>query len=161
MANKKWQIATFGAGCFWGVEETFRKLKGVKESMVGYCGGMLDNPTYEDVCSGITGHAESVQVTFDPNETTYEQLLEAFWHCHNPMSLNRQGPDVGTQYRSVIFYHNAEQKSAAEKSKQVLEKNGKYPNKIVTQIVPAVTFYRAEEYHQQYLSKRGSGACHY
>jgi peptide-methionine (S)-S-oxide reductase len=149
--------ATFGAGCFWGVEETFRKLKGVISTSVGYAGGNRDTPTYEDVCTDKTGHAEVVEVEFDPSQIDYGQLLDVFWSSHNPTTLNRQGPDVGTQYRSVIFYHSPEQKAAAEKSKT--EKAAKFPRPIVTQIEPAPKFWRAEEYHQRYLEKRGQSHC--
>jgi peptide-methionine (S)-S-oxide reductase len=151
--------ATFGAGCFWGVEETFRKLKGVTSTAVGYAGGRKDNPTYEDVCSDETGHAEVVQLAFDPTQISYDQLLEVFWSSHNPTTLNRQGPDVGTQYRSVIFYHSPAQKAAAEASKQKIEKAGRSNRPVVTQIEPAPAFWRAEEYHQQYLEKRGRSHC--
>ena len=149
--------ATFGAGCFWGVEETFRKLKGVISTAVGYAGGNKNNPSYEDVCTDETGHAEVVEVEFDPSQISYEQLLDVFWSNHNPTTLNRQGPDVGIQYRSVIFYHSPEQKAAAEKSK--IEKTAKFPRPIVTQIEPAPKFWRAEEYHQRYLEKRGQSHC--
>ena len=151
--------ATFGAGCFWGVEETFRNLDGVTGTAVGYAGGATDNPTYEDVCTDETGHAEVVQVEFDPARITYDRLLETFWANHNPTQLNRQGPDVGTQYRSVIFYHSPEQKAAAEASKSELSKSGKFNRPIVTRIEPAPKFWRAEEYHQQYLQKRGQTHC--
>ncbi|MCE0498832.1 MAG: bifunctional methionine sulfoxide reductase B/A protein [Methylacidiphilales bacterium] len=151
--------AAFGAGCFWGVEADFRKLPGVHETAVGYMGGTLKNPTYEDVCTGRTGHAEVVHVEFDPRKTSYEKLLELFWSSHNPTTLNRQGPDVGTQYRSVIFYYTPEQKTAAEASKAKLEASKVFPRPIVTQIVPAPEFYRAEEYHQRYLEKRGQASC--
>ncbi len=154
------QLATFGAGCFWGVEETFRTLKGVKETAVGYAGGNFPDPTYQDVCTGTTGHAEVLQITYDPSEISYDELLNVFWSNHNPMTLNRQGPDVGTQYRSAIFFHTPEQEVAAQKSKESLEKSGRYKSKIVTEIKPASTFYRAEEYHQKYLHKRGLGSCH-
>jgi peptide-methionine (S)-S-oxide reductase len=149
--------ATFGAGCFWGVEETFRKLKGVISTTVGYAGGNKENPSYEDVCTDRTGHAEVVEVEFDPSQIRYEQLLDVFWSSHNPTTLNRQGPDVGTQYRSVIFYDTPEQKTAAEKSR--IEKAAKFPRPIVTQIEPAPKFWRAEEYHQRYLEKRGQSHC--
>jgi peptide-methionine (S)-S-oxide reductase len=149
--------ATFGAGCFWGVEETFRKLKGVISTTVGYAGGNKDNPSYEDVCTDATGHAEVVQVEFDPSQISYLQLLDVFWSNHNPTTLNRQGPDVGAQYRSVIFYHSSEQKAAAEKSKT--EKAAKFTRPIVTRIEPAPKFWRAEEYHQRYLEKRGQSHC--
>jgi peptide-methionine (S)-S-oxide reductase len=149
--------ATFGAGCFWGVEETFRKLKGVISTTVGYAGGNKENPSYEDVCTDETGHAEVVEVEFDPSQISYDQLLDVFWSNHNPMTLNRQGPDVGIQYRSVIFYHSPEQKAAAEKSK--IEKGAKFLRPIVTQIEPGPKFWRAEEYHQRYLEKRGQSHC--
>jgi peptide-methionine (S)-S-oxide reductase len=151
--------ATFGAGCFWGVEETFRKLNGVTDTAVGYAGGNKDNPTYEDVCTDETGHAEVVQVEFDPARISYRELLDVFWANHNPTTLNRQGPDVGTQYRSVIFYQSPEQKAAAEESKNALTKSGRFKREIVTQIEPAPKFFRAEEYHQRYLEKRGLSHC--
>jgi peptide-methionine (S)-S-oxide reductase len=151
--------ATFGAGCFWGVEEAFRQLPGVSSTAVGYAGGGKENPTYEDVCSDATGHAEVVEVEFDPAEIAYTKLLDVFWSNHNPTTLNRQGPDVGTQYRSAIFYHSPEQKQQAEASKAALEKSGRFPRPIVTQIEPAPKFWRAEEYHQQYLRKRGQTHC--
>ena len=147
--------ATFGAGCFWHVEDLLSKTKGVKSTQVGYTGGQLPNPTYEEVCTDRTGHAEAVEVEYDPNEISYEELLDVFWNNHNPTTLNRQGPDIGVQYRSAIFYHNDEQKEIAEKSKQTLDHSGKYGNPIVTQIVPAPTFYKAEEYHQKYFQKNG------
>jgi peptide-methionine (S)-S-oxide reductase len=156
MATEK---ATFGAGCFWGVEATFRQVKGVTEAAAGYAGGKTENPTYEDVCTDETGHAEVVQVEFEPAVVNYRQLLEVFWASHNPTTLNRQGPDVGTQYRSVIFYHTPEQRAAAEESKAELEKSGRFPRPIVTQIESAPAFYRAEEYHQRYLEKRGLSHC--
>ena len=152
--------ATFGAGCFWGVEEEFRKIPGVRDTAVGYSGGTLANPTYEDVCTDGTGHAEVVEVDYDPQRVSYETLLDAFWNGHNPTQLNRQGPDVGTQYRSVIFFHNPEQEATAHASKERLEKSGRFPRPIVTQIVPAEPFWRAEEYHQRYFEKRGGGSCH-
>ncbi len=151
--------ATFGAGCFWGVEETFRSLKGVVETSVGYEGGETENPTYRDVCTDGTGHAEVVQVTYDPKVLPYEKLLEAFWGSHNPTQLNRQGPDVGTQYRSAIFFHSPEQEKAAKLSKEKLQKSS-YKSLIVTEIVPAQPFWKAEDYHQQYLAKRGLSHCH-
>lgn len=151
--------ATFGAGCFWHVEESFRKVKGVISTTVGYMGGTLKNPTYKDVCSDKTGHAEVVQIEYEPSKVPYEELLDIFWSIHEPTTLNRQGPDVGTQYKSVIFYHNEEQKNAAIKSKEELQKSRKYKNKIVTEIKPASEFYRAEEYHQMYLEKRGLKVC--
>lgn len=151
--------ATFGAGCFWGVEETFRQLKGVSSTAVGYEGGVMNNPTYKDVCTGRTGHAEVVQVEFDPKQVSYEKILDVFWHCHNPTQLDRQGPDVGTQYRSAIFFHSKEQEKAALASKDKLQKTG-YKSPIVTQVVPASVFWKAEDYHQQYLAKRGLNNCH-
>jgi peptide-methionine (S)-S-oxide reductase len=151
--------ATFGAGCFWGVEETFRTLPGVKSTAAGYAGGTKDHPTYEDVCSDETGHAEVVEVEFDPEAIGYEKLLDVFWANHNPTTLNRQGPDVGTQYRSVIFYHSPEQKAQAEASKAALENSGKHSRPVVTQIEPAPPFWRAEDYHQKYLQKRGQSHC--
>ena len=155
MAEEKYEIASFAAGCFWGVEETFRELKGVISTMVGYMGGSTEDPTYGDVCTGTTGHAETVQVTFDPNKISYEKLLETFWNKHDPTTINRQGPDLGKQYRSIIFYHNDEQKKLAILSKEKLETSGKYKNLIVTEIIPAPKFYPAEDYHQQYLEKGG------
>ncbi len=154
------EIATFGAGCFWGVEETFRTLKGVLSTMVGYCGGSIKNPTYERVCYGTTGHAETVQIKYNPEEITYGELLKIFWDSHNPTTRNRQGPDIGTQYRSVIFYHNELQKNAAEASKNERQQSGRYNTPIVTEIVPATKFYPAEEYHQKYLMKKGAANCH-
>ena len=153
--------ATFGAGCFWGVEAAFRQLKGVTGTAVGYSGGAYENPTYENVCTGRTGHAEVVEVEYDPNQIPYEALLEVFWNNHNPTTLNRQGPDVGTQYRSAIFFHTPEQQQAAEASKQRLGESGRFDRPIVTEIKPATDFYRAEEYHQQYLEKRGESRCHF
>jgi peptide-methionine (S)-S-oxide reductase len=153
--------ATFGAGCFWGVEAAFRQIPGVTATAVGYEGGTMENPTYHDVCTDRTGHAEVVEVEFDPAKVSYDDLLKVFWENHNPTTRNRQGPDVGTQYRSVIFYHSPEQKKAAEVSREALEKSGKYKSPIVTEIVPAQTFYRAEDYHQQYLEKRGLASCHF
>lgn len=152
--------ATFGAGCFWGVEAAFRNTKGVKATAVGYEGGSMDSPSYEDVCTGRTGHAEVVQVEYDPSEISYEELLNVFWDNHNPTTLNRQGPDVGTQYRSVIFFHSPEQEAAARASMEELGRSGRFSRPIVTQIEPARPFYRAEEYHQQYLEKRGLASCH-
>ena len=147
--------ATFGAGCFWGVEATFRKVAGVCSARVGYSGGSVENPTYEDVCSGKTGHAEVVQVEYDPLEVSYEDLLEVFWDCHDPTTVNRQGPDIGTQYRSAVFFHDAEQELTAITSKEKLQSSGRYPSPIVTEITPAEAFYLAEDYHQRYLEKRG------
>jgi len=147
--------ATFGAGCFWHVEDMLSKTKGVKSTKVGYIGGQLPNPTYEEVCTDKTGHAEAVEVEYDPDEISYEELLDVFWNNHNPTTLNRQGPDIGIQYRSAIFYHDDEQKEIAEKSKQILDKSRKYENPIVTEIVSSPTFYSAEEYHQKYFKKHG------
>jgi peptide-methionine (S)-S-oxide reductase len=157
--EEKYEIASFAAGCFWGVEEAFRELKGVISTMVGYMGGSTEDPTYGDVCTGNTGHAETVQVTFDPTKISYEKLLETFWNKHDPTTINRQGPDLGEQYRSIIFYHNDEQKKLAIASKEKLETSGKYKNPIVTEIIAAPKFYRAEDYHQQYLEKRGRKTC--
>lgn len=151
--------ATFGAGCFWGVEEAFRHLPGVVDTAVGFMGGTLANPTYEDVCTGRTGHAEVVEVTYDPAQVSYRDLLDLFWSIHDPTTPNRQGPDIGTQYRSVIFYHTPEQEAAARASKQEVERSGRFRRPIVTAIEPAGTFWRAEEYHQQYLAKHGRGHC--
>jgi len=151
--------ATFAAGCFWGVEDKFRKVKGVVDTRVGYTGGHTENPTYEEVCSDKTGHAEAVEITFDPEVISYRELLEIFWKMHNPTTKDRQGFDIGTQYRSAVFYHNEEQKKLAEEVKQELDKSGKYEKPIVTEITPAGPFYQAEEYHQCYLAKRGGGSC--
>jgi peptide-methionine (S)-S-oxide reductase len=153
--------ATFGAGCFWGVEEAFRTLPGVTATAVGYSGGTFANPTYEDVCTGRTGHAEVVQVEYDPEQVSYDDLLDVFWRNHNPTTLNRQGPDLGTQYRSAIFFHTPEQQSEATASRDREASSGRYRQPIVTQIEPAGPFYRAEEYHQQYLHKRGMDRCHF
>ena len=149
--------ATFGAGCFWCVEDIFRKTKGVTSTAVGYSGGWQKNPTYQDVCTDMTGHAEVVQVEFVPSILPYEKLLDVFWQSHDPTSLDRQGPDVGKQYRSVIFCHDGDQEKAAQQSKENLDKSGKLDRKIVTEIKPAVEFYKAEEYHQQYYAKCGLG----
>ena len=157
---EKSKIATFGAGCFWGVEAAYRQIPGVLSTRVGYLGGTLENPTYRDVCSGRTGHAEVVEVTYDPARLTYDDLLTVFWENHNPTTLNRQGPDIGEQYRSAIFYHDDEQKAAAEASKAERDRSGRYRGPIVTEITPASTFYEAEDYHQQYLEKRGLASCH-
>ena len=173
--------ATFAAGCFWGVESAFRTVDGVIDAQVGYIGGTTENPTYKEVCSGRTGHAEAVEITFDPSVVSYKELVELFWRVHNPTQVNRQGLDFGTQYRSAIFFHSTsgreagaerqqrnevqrqtlEQKEIAEKSKAVLEASGKYKKPIATQIVPAEPFYRAEEYHQRYFEKTGRPACHF
>ncbi len=152
--------ATFGAGCFWGVEAAFRQVQGVLSTSVGYSGGTTVNPTYRDVCTGRTGHAEVVEVIYDPEKVTYEDLLEVFWGNHNPTTPNRQGPDVGTQYRSAIFFHTPAQEAAARASKARLEQSGRFRRPIVTEITPASPYYRAEEYHQQYLEKRGLAHCH-
>ena len=147
--------ATFGAGCFWHVEDLLSKTKGVKSTQVGYIGGTLPDPTYEEVCTDRTGHAEAVEVEYDPNEISYEELLDVFWNNHNPTTLNRQGPDIGIQYRSAIFYHDEKQKEIAEKSKSELDSSGKFNDPVVTEITPAPTFYKAEEYHQKYFKKNG------
>jgi peptide-methionine (S)-S-oxide reductase len=152
--------ATFGAGCFWGVEAEFRNVHGVKATAVGYEGGHTKNPSYQDVCTDRTGHAEVVQVEFDPTEVSYQKLLDVFWENHDPTQVNRQGPDYGTQYRSVIFYHDDEQKRLAEESKKAQSVSGRYRRPIATEIVPATDFWLAEEYHQQYLEKRGLASCH-
>lgn len=149
--------ATFAAGCFWGVEESFYDESGVISTRVGYAGGTTNTPTYQQVCSGTTGHAEAVEVTFDPALITYEQLLNIFWQSHDPTQLDRQGRDVGSQYRSAIFFHNNEQQRLAEASRNLLDQSGRYQGSIVTEIVPAVTFWQAEEYHQQYHKKNGGG----
>ena len=157
MATEK---ATFGAGCFWGVEAAFRQVPGVTATAVGFMGGHLKNPTYRDVCTDKTAHAEVVQVTFDPAQVSYADLLKVFWENHDPTQFNRQGPDYGTQYRTVIFFHSPEQEAAARASKEALENSGKYSKRIVTEIAPASDFWRAEDYHQQYLEKRGMASCH-
>lgn len=159
MTQNNREIATFGAGCFWHVEEAFRHVCGVKETAVGFMGGTVENPSYERVCSGDTGHAEVVQVLYDPCEVSYEELLKVFWGAHDPTQYHRQGPDVGAQYRSVIFYHTPDQEAAARASMQALEQSGKYAKPIVTEIIPAGPFFRAEEYHQRYVEKHGSAAC--
>jgi len=150
--------ATFAAGCFWGVEASFRELPGVQDAIVGYTGGDMANPTYRDVCTDRTGHAEAIEVTFDPTKISYEKLLEHFWKMHDPTTLNRQGPDVGTQYRSAIFFHSPEQEKTARASKEHWQQRSSRP--IVTEVVPASTFYKAEDYNQRYLEKRGLKACH-
>lgn len=160
MSEKNLQVATFAAGCFWGVEEAFGKIKGVKSATSGYTGGTLQNPTYEDVCTDETGHAEAVQIQYDPKEVSYEELLEVFWSIHDPTTKDRQGPDIGSQYRSMISYHTLEQETLAMKSKKELDRSGKFKNEIVTEIVPASIFYKAEEYHQKYYQKRGGGSCY-
>lgn len=159
----KYKKAAFAAGCFWGIEEAFRNIKGVVSTSVGYMGGHTDNPTYENVCSGQTGHAETVLVIYDPSIVTYEELLNIFWNIHDPTTLNRQGPDIGEQYRSIIFYYDDSQGKSAKASKEELNKSGIYGMEIVTEIVPAsdFNFYKAEEYHQQYLKKRGQKSCRF
>jgi peptide-methionine (S)-S-oxide reductase len=154
------EIATFGAGCFWGIEAAFRRVPGVLDAAVGYSGGRTENPSYQDVCTDTTGHAEVVQVTFDPEKLSYDQLLDAFWTVHDPTQVNRQGPDHGKQYRTAIFFHSPEQEAAAKKSKQALEASGKLRRPIATEITAAGPFWRAEEYHQRYLEKRGAASCH-
>lgn len=155
------QTATFGAGCFWGVESNFRQIPGVVDARVGYLGGTLENPSYEDVCTDRTGHAEVVQLKYDPTRVSYEQLLDAFWKMHNPTTLNRQGPDFGSQYRSAIFFHTPEQEAIAKRSKQALQASGRFNRPIVTEITPASKFYEAEDYHQRYFEKRGiAPTCH-
>ncbi len=151
--------ATFGAGCFWGIEAAFRELDGVIGTAVGYAGGSLENPTYQDVCGDRSGHAEVVEVEFDPSRVSYDKLLDLFWSSHDPTTVNRQGPDIGSQYRSAIFFHNPEQEAAALQSMEALERSGSYRNPVVTEITPAPKFYRAEEYHQRYLEKRGLAHC--
>lgn len=151
--------ATFAAGCFWGVEEVFRLTPGVTSTMVGYTGGTTENATYKQVCSGQTGHAEAVEVEYDPAKVSYDELLNVFWQNHDPTTLNRQGPDFGTQYRSAIYYHDDAQKQAAEASKAALDQSGRLRRPVVTEITPASAFYRAEEYHQQYIAKGGRSGC--
>jgi len=155
------EVATFGAGCFWGVEAAFQRVPGVIETAVGYSGGHAENPSYQDVCTDETGHAEVVQVTFDPAKVSFEELLQVFWGIHDPTQLNRQGPDVGTQYRTAIFFHSPEQEAVAKKSREALEASGRLRRRIATEITPAGKFYRAEEYHQKYLQKRGAASCHF
>ena len=155
------EIATFGAGCFWGIEAAFRRVPGVLDAAVGYSGGRTENPNYQDVCTDTTGHAEVVQVTFDPAKLSYEQLLDVFWQAHDPTQVNRQGPDFGTQYRTAIFFHSPKQEAAAKKSRTALDASGKFKRPIATEITAASTFYRAEEYHQKYLQKRGVASCHF
>jgi peptide-methionine (S)-S-oxide reductase len=152
--------ATFGAGCFWGVEEAFRNVRGVTSTAVGYLGGAMEDPFYKDVCSGRTGHAEVVQMEFDPSVVSYRELLEVFWSNHDPTTPDRQGPDIGSQYRSAIFFHNGEQETIATASKEEVDRSGRFAEPVVTEITPASTFFRAEEYHQRYLEKRGLGSCH-
>ncbi len=152
--------ATFGAGCFWGVESAFRQIRGVTDVAVGYEGGSFPNPTYKDVCTDRTGHAEVVEVDYDPQQVPYDELLRVFFDIHDPTTLNRQGPDYGSQYRSVIFFHDPAQEAAAKAMKAELDRAGGLPRKVVTQIVPAGDFYRAEEYHQRYFEKHGIASCH-
>jgi peptide-methionine (S)-S-oxide reductase len=154
------EIATFGAGCFWGVEANFRKIPGVIDAVSGYSGGHVENPTYRDVCTDTTGHAEVVQVTFDPAKVSYEQLLDAFWKMHDPTQVNRQGPDFGKQYRTAVFFHSPEQEATAKKSKAALDASGRFRHPIATEITAAGPFWPAEEYHQRYLEKRGATSCH-
>lgn len=154
------ELATLAAGCFWGVEEVYRAMKGVLSTRVGYTGGNFENPTYEDVCNNLTGHAEALEITFDNTVIGFKDLLRIFWKSHNPTTKDRQGPDVGNQYRSAIFYHSEQQRIVAELDREELNKSAKYKNPIVTEIVPAGKFWPAEEYHQKYLMKRGLGACH-
>ncbi|AXV38796.1 MAG: peptide-methionine (S)-S-oxide reductase [Methanobacterium sp. BRmetb2] len=153
--------ATFAAGCFWGVEDAFRRVKGVVSTRVGYTGGHFENPTYEDVCTGLTGHAEAIEILFDPSMVSYDELLDVFWSIHDPTTLNRQGPDTGSQYRSAIFYHSQEQEKAAVLSKEKLQSSGRYINDIVTEITNASYFYPAEDYHQQYFEKTGRRSCRF
>ena len=153
------ETATFAAGCFWGVEEDFRRLPGVVDTAVGYVGGTVENPTYKQVCTDLTGHAEAVEVTFDPAKISYQSLLDAFFKLHDPTQWNRQGPDFGSQYRSAVFYHSPEQQEAAEAAKLALQNSKTFRRPVVTQVVPATTFWRAEEYHQQYLAKQGKSHC--
>ena len=152
--------ATFGAGCFWGVEVTFRNIPGVTNALVGYEGGSFENPTYNDVCRGDTGHAEVVEVEYDPEKVTYETILDTFWTSHDPTQVNRQGPNYGDQYRTVVFYHSSEQKAAAEESRRAMDASGRFSSPIATSIEPATTFFVAEGYHQEYLVKRGLATCH-
>ncbi len=159
MGEPKTEKATFGAGCFWGVEAAFRQVSGVVQTAVGYMGGTLKNPTYKDVCTDRTGHAEVCEVVYDPAKVSYQDLLKVFWEIHDPTQLNRQGPDVGRQYRSAIFFHTPEQETAARAAKENLARTGAYKGPIVTEITPAAEFWRAEDYHQQYLEKRGLAAC--
>ena len=157
MEQTTYETATFGAGCFWGVEAAYRQIQGVKSTRVGYAGGQTTNPTYREVCAGDTNHAEVVEVTFDPAKVSYEELLDVFWANHDPTQVNRQGPDVGTQYRTVVFFHSEEQEKSAQASRDALQE--RLPRPISTQIVPAEQFWEAEDYHQQYLEKRGLSTC--
>lgn len=158
--NENMELATFGAGCFWGVEATFRRLPGVTATMVGYTGGELAQPTYQQVCTDRTGHAEAVQIEFDPQQISYEKLLDVFFANHDPTQLNRQGPDFGSQYRSAVFYHNDAQRQSAESTIARFEQSSRIGRPIVTQVIPASPFWKAEDYHQQYLEKRGLDNCH-
>lgn len=158
--EKRLEKATFAAGCFWGVEEAFRKTHGVKSTKVGYTAGSTPNPTYEEVCTDMTGHAEAIQIEYDPKQVSYDELLKLFWSIHDPTTKDRQGPDIGKQYRSMIAYHSPDQESAARKSMELLDRSGKLRNKIVTEIIPTSQFFPAEEYHQRYYEKRGGGACY-
>jgi peptide methionine sulfoxide reductase msrA/msrB len=155
-----WAVATFGAGCFWGVEHLFAKLPGVKSAVSGYMGGDTPNPTYREVCTGKTGHAEVVQVQYDPAQVSYEKLLDYFWRMHNPTTPNQQGPNIGSQYRSVIFYHTPVQKETAQESLKAFAESGVFEGEVITQISPAQAFYKAEEYHQNYYAKNGGHVCH-
>lgn len=157
--GKATEIATFAAGCFWGIEDVFRHTNGVVETSVGYTGGHLEEPSYRQVCTGRTGHAEAVEIEYDPTKVTYEQLLEVFWQVHDPTQLNRQGPDHGTQYRSAIFFHDPGQERLARESMAKLQDSGKFRRSIMTEISPAANFWQAEEYHQQYVEKNGHGGC--
>lgn len=159
MEDSRIQKATFAAGCFWGVEETFRNIKGVIATVAGYTGGHTEDPSYKEVCTGTTGHAEAVEVTFDPETVSYEYLLKVFWDSHDPTTHDRQGPDIGSQYRSAIFFHDSEQERLAKESKEVLDSSGVYSMPVVTEIAAASAFYPAEEYHQKYLMKRGVKYC--
>ncbi len=158
--TEKTELATFGAGCFWGVQAAFDELEGVLKTQAGYLGGHVENPTYQQVCQDNTGHAEVVQITYDPQRISYQELLERFWQLHDPTQKNRQGPDVGSQYRSAIFTHSETQRQQAEASRAALQASGRYDRPIVTEITPASQFYPAEEYHQHYLKKKGLGSCH-
>lgn len=159
MSHQK-QKATFAAGCFWGVEAAFRKINGVLSTSVGYTGGPFKKPTYKDVCTGSTGHAEAVEILFDPSIVTYKNLVDFFWKIHDPTTLNRQGPDVGTQYRSAMYFHSPEQESIAQSSKEALQNSGEFKETVVTEITSSSEYFRAEEYHQQYLEKRNLKNCH-
>ena len=158
--GKVYSKATFAAGCFWGVEAAFQSMKGVVSTRVGYTGGQMKDPTYQDICTDTTGHAEAVEVTYDPALLSYEQLLSEFFRIHDPTTPDRQGPDFGSQYRSAIFYHDGPQHAAADASIIRLEQSGRYRQPVVTQVVPAREFYEAEEYHQQYLAKNKGARCH-